>query len=115
MNAKIEICIAVLAALAALPPSVHGREQEANAIQRKLESEYKASSVLDDKSDFAKKGSTLVLHKGKVFMIDATAGGRFGMNTYRDGTIGTTTACAVGGLITHNPLRAYVHQLDKAP
>lgn len=99
----IKTCSAVLAVLGALPWAALAQDQGADAIRKKLESEYQLTKTTDDKSDIVTAGSVIVLHKDKVLMVAATSSANPCMNTYRDGKITPTKACGVGEKLRRLP------------
>jgi hypothetical protein len=99
----IKTCCAVLAVLGAVPWATLAQDQGAEAIRKKLESEYQLTKTTDDKSDIVTAGSVIVLHKDKVLMVAATSSANPCMNTYRDGKISPTKACGVGEKLRRLP------------
>jgi hypothetical protein len=104
----------VLAVLWALPLACYA-EGQADAIRKKLESEYQLTKTTDDKSDIVTAGSVLLLHKDKVLMVAATSSANPCTNTYRDGRISPTKACGVGEKIRRLPGFGHVPGGGSAP
>ena len=81
----------VLAVLGALASSV-AFAQSADAIQKKLESEYTLTKTNYDKTDIVTAGSVVVLQKDKVLMLNASSTNPC-RNTYKNGQIVQSGPC----------------------
>ncbi len=79
------ILLILILALAGASPSLYGQDQKAE-IQKRLSSEFKRTTLTADRSDVAKAGTVLTLHKDNLLMcsMDAHASPT---NTYKNGAI----------------------------
>jgi hypothetical protein len=75
----------LILALAGASPSLYGQDQKAE-IQKRLSSAFKRTTLTADRSDVAKAGTVLTLHKDNLLMcsMDAHASPT---NTYKNGAI----------------------------
>jgi len=106
----IKTCLPLLAFL----PWAAGAQDQGPAIQKKLESEYKLTKTMDDKSDIVTAGDVILLHKDKILMIAATSSANPCMNTYRGGQITQPAACKIGTSKITGAFAKHLN-LDKAP
>ena len=79
------IFLMLILALASASPSLYGQDQKAE-IQKRLGSEFKRTTLTADRSDVAKAGTVLTLHKDNLFMCSMEAHGA-PTNTYKNGAI----------------------------
>ena len=79
------INLILVLALAAVAPSVYGQDAKA-ALQKKLSSEFKKTTLTADRSDVATAGTVLVLHKDNLLMCSMDARTP-PTNTYKNGAI----------------------------
>ncbi len=109
------IQLVLILALAAVAPSLHGQDQKAE-IQKRLSSAFKRTTLTADRSDVAKAGTVLTLHKDNLLMcsMDAHASPT---NTYKNGAIsmglGATMSwsmalSSVGQQVANTPQRKFV-------
>jgi hypothetical protein len=82
MRRRIYLALAI--ALVAAAPGLHAQDQD--AIQKKLASQFALTTMTADKSDVAKAGSVLVLHKDGLMFCDTNAAGP-PTSTYKNGAI----------------------------
>ena len=75
----------LILALAGVSPSLHGQDQKAE-IQKKLSADFKRTTLTADRSDVAKAGTVLTLHKDNLLMCSMEAHGA-PTNTYKNGAI----------------------------
>jgi hypothetical protein len=101
--------------LAGASPSLYGQEQRAE-IQKRLSTAFKRTTLTADRSDVAKAGTVLTLHKDNLLMcsMDAHASPT---NTYKNGSIsmglGATMSwsmalSSVGQQVANTPQRKFV-------
>ena len=79
------ILLMLILALAGASPSLYGQDQKAE-IQKRLSSAFKRTTLTADRSDVAKAGTVLTLHKDNLFMCSMEAHGA-PTNTYKSGAI----------------------------
>lgn len=100
--------------LGALLPASYAETQGPDTIRKKLAAEYQLTTVKYDKSGTVTIGSTVVLQKDKLLLLDAAAMANPCSNTYREGKIAQNTAGKVGGLRPPKLITDRLH-LDAAP
>ena len=76
--------LTLVAALVAVAPAIHAQDQE--AIQKKLSSQFVLTTMTADKSDVAKAGSVLVLHKDGLMFCGTNAVAP-PTSTYKNGAV----------------------------
>ena len=79
------ILFILILALPGVSPSLYGKDQKAE-IQKKLSSDFKRTTLTVDRSDVAKAGTVLTLHKDNLLMCSMEAHGA-PTNTYKNGAI----------------------------
>ena len=79
------ILLILILASVGVTPSLRGQDQKAE-IQKRLSSEFKRTTLTADRSDVAKAGTVLTLHKDNLFMCSMEAHGA-PTNTYKNGAI----------------------------
>jgi hypothetical protein len=105
----------LILALVGMSPSLYGQDQKAE-IQKRLSSAFKRTTLTADRSDVAKAGTVLTLHKDNLLMcsMDAHASPT---NTYKNGSIsmglGATMSwsmalSSVGQQVATTPQRKFV-------
>ena len=105
----------LILALAGASPSLYGQDQKAE-IQKRLSAAFKRTTLTADRSDVAKAGTVLTLHKDNLLMcsMDAHASPT---NTYKNGSIsmglGATMSwsmalSSVGQQVANTPQRKFV-------
>jgi hypothetical protein len=105
----------LILALAGVSPSLYGQDQKAE-IQKRLSAAFKRTTLTADRSDVAKAGTVLTLHKDNLLMcsMDAHAAPT---NTYKNGAIsmglGATMSwsmalSSVGQQVANTPQRKFV-------
>jgi hypothetical protein len=109
------ILLMPILALVGVSPSLYGQDQKAE-IQKRLSSAFKRTTLTADRSDVAKAGTVLTLHKDNLLMcsMDAHASPT---NTYKNGAIsmglGATMSwsmalSSVGQQVANTPQRKFV-------
>lgn len=109
------ILLMLIFALAGASPSLYGQDQRAE-IQKRLSAAFKRTTLTADRSDVAKAGTVLTLHKDNLLMcsMDAHASPT---NTYKNGSIsmglGATMSwsmalSSVGQQVANTPQRKFV-------
>jgi len=109
------ILLMLILVLAGASPSLYGQDQKAE-IQKRLSSAFKRTTLTADRSDVAKAGTVLTLHKDNLLMcsMDAHASPT---NTYKNGAIsmglGATMSwsmalSSVGQQVANTPQRKFV-------
>jgi len=109
------ILLMLILALVGMSPSLYGQDQKAE-IQKRLSSAFKRTTLTADRSDVAKAGTVLTLHKDNLLMcsMDAHASPT---NTYKNGAIsmglGATMSwsmalSSVGQQVANTPQRKFV-------
>jgi hypothetical protein len=112
---RLRILLMLILVLAGASPSLYGQDQKAE-IQKKLSSAFKRTTLTADRSDVAKAGTVLMLHKDNLLMcsMDAHASPT---NTYKNGAIsmglGATMSwsmalSSVGQQVANTPQRKFV-------
>jgi hypothetical protein len=112
---RLRILLMLILVLAGASPSLYGQDQKAE-IQKKLSSTFKRTTLTADRSDVAKAGTVLTLHKDNLLMcsVDAHASPT---NTYKNGAIsmglGATMSwsmalSSVGQQVANTPQRKFV-------
>jgi hypothetical protein len=112
---RLRILLMLILVLAGTSPSLHGQDQKAE-IQKRLSSAFKRTTLTADRSDVAKAGTVLTLHKDNLLMcsMDAHASPT---NTYKNGAIsmglGATMSwsmalSSVGQQVANTPQRKFV-------
>jgi len=84
MRRGIYFTLILVAALVAVAPGLYAQDQA--AIQKKLTSQFVVTKMTADKSDVAKTGSVLVLHKDGLILASTIAIAPL-TNTYKNGTV----------------------------
>jgi hypothetical protein len=79
------ILLILVVALAGASPSLYGQDQKAE-IQKRLSSAFKRTTLTADRSDVAKAGTVLTLHKDNLLMCSMEAHAA-PTNTYKNGSI----------------------------
>jgi len=79
------ICLALVALLSGVAPSLYGQDQKAE-VQKRLTSQFTRTRMTSDRTDVAKAGSVLELHKDGLFMCSIEAAA-VPTSTYKNGTI----------------------------
>lgn len=109
------ILLILILALAGMSPSLYGQDQKAE-IQKRLSSAFKRTTLTADRSDVAKAGTVLTLHKDNLLMCSMEAHGA-PTNTYKNGAIsmglGATMSwsmalSSVGQQVANTPQRKFV-------
>ena len=109
------ILLMLILTLVGMSPSLYGQDQKAE-IQKRLSSAFKRTTLTADRSDVAKAGTVLTLHKDNLLMcsMDAHASPT---NTYKNGAIsmglGATMSwsmalSSVGQQVANTPQRKFV-------
>jgi hypothetical protein len=109
------ILLMLILALVGMSSSLYGQDQKAE-IQKRLSSAFKRTTLTADRSDVAKAGTVLTLHKDNLLMcsMDAHASPT---NTYKNGAIsmglGATMSwsmalSSVGQQVANTPQRKFV-------
>jgi len=109
------ILLMLILTLMGMSPSLYGQDQKAE-IQKRLSSAFKRTTLTADRSDVAKAGTVLTLHKDNLLMcsMDAHASPT---NTYKNGAIsmglGATMSwsmalSSVGQQVANTPQRKFV-------
>lgn len=112
---RLRILLMLILVLAGASPSLYGQDQKAE-IQKRLSSAFKRTTLTADRSDVAKAGTVLTLHKDNLLMcsMDAHASPT---NTYKNGAIsvglGATMSwsmalSSVGQQVANTPQRKFV-------
>ncbi len=112
---RLRIPLMLILALACASPSLYGQDQRAE-IQKRLSSSFKRTTLTADRSDVAKAGTVLTLHKDNLLLcsMDAHASPT---NTYKNGAIsmglGATMSwsmalSSVGQQVANTPQRKFV-------
>jgi hypothetical protein len=84
MRRGVFFMLTLVAALVAVAPAIHAQDQE--AIQKKLSSQFVLTTMTADKSDVAKAGSVLVLHKDGLMFCGTNAVAP-PTSTYKNGAV----------------------------
>jgi hypothetical protein len=84
MRTGVYFTLMLVAVLAAVAPAIHAQDQE--AIQKKLSSQFVLTTMTADKSDVAKAGSVLVLHKDGLMFCGTNAVAP-PTSTYKNGAV----------------------------
>jgi len=80
-------CLITAAVLAIAAPAIHGQAGTTAAIQEKLNSQFKVTTITADRSDIVTAGDVVQLHKPGLVMY-AVASPLPPSNTYKNGKIG---------------------------
>jgi hypothetical protein len=84
MRGRIYLALGIAVALVAVAPGLYAQDQE--AIQKKLSSQFALTTMTADKSDVAKTGSVLVLHKDGLMFCGTNAVAP-PTSTYKNGAV----------------------------
>jgi hypothetical protein len=95
MRGGIHFTLTLVAVLVAVVPAIHAQDQE--AIQKKIAAQFALTTMTADKSDVAKTGSVLVLHKDGLMFCGTNAVAP-PTSTYKNGAVsfGTGSQMAWG-------------------
>ncbi len=111
-------CLIAAAVLASAVPVVYGQAGDPTAVQQKLYTQFKLTTITADRSDIVTAGDVVAIHKPGLIMY-AVASPMPPSNTYKNGKIGQgwsgfgkdlaiTMAAPGGGTATDYPHRPFV-------